>query len=181
MDGLDPAPRGAHPHMGQEWGRGDTHIDDVGELHEHEGLGGPGGWAHRHHQHFGGDGQRDPVGSRQLQWGHRDMGTGGREDRGTRGQPHSPGGRQDESQRAVQHGPDDKVGRLIQLCRGDGERCCGAGRHRAIAQHTRVHTLQTCTQQAHTADGTQKEGAHGPAAQAHAALQQMSRHHEQAS
>lgn len=157
-DRLVPAPRGVHPHtghgaMGQERGQGDTHVDDVGELHQHEGLGGPGGWAHRHHQHFGGDGQRGPVGRRQLWWGHRNRGTRGQ---GDMGQPHSPGGWQDESQRAVQHGPDDKVGRLIQLCRGDRERCYGAGGCRAIAWHTRVHTLHTCTQRAHAAAGTHR-------------------------
>lgn len=45
--------------MGQE---GDTHVDDVGQLHQDQGLHGFGWRAHCHHQHLGGDSQGGPEG-----------------------------------------------------------------------------------------------------------------------
>lgn len=45
--------------MGQD---GDTHVDDVGQLHQDQGLRGLGRRAHCHHQHLGGDSQGGPAG-----------------------------------------------------------------------------------------------------------------------
>jgi len=56
--GTQTGPSG-DPVMGQE---GDTHVDDVGELHQDEGLGWLGWRAHGHHQHLGGDSQGGPAG-----------------------------------------------------------------------------------------------------------------------